>query len=68
MYDSLWLHELCCLGQNTRVGTLALLQDIVSSQGSNPGPLALQVDSLPAEPQEYYSFSLSPFIDEVIKA
>ena len=37
-------------GQNTGVGSLFLLQGIFLTQGSNPGP-ALQVDSLPAEPQ-----------------
>ena len=38
-------------GQNTGVGSLSLLQGIFPTQGSNPGPPALQVDSLPAEPQ-----------------
>ena len=38
-------------GQNTRVGSLSLLQRVVPTQGSNPGPPILQVDSLPAEPQ-----------------
>ena len=56
------------LGQNTRVGNLSLLQWIFSTQGSNPGPPTLQVDSLPAEPQKYYSFSLSTFIGEIIEA
>ena len=40
------------LGQNTGVGSLSLLQGIFSTQGSNPGLPALQVDSLPAEPLE----------------
>ena len=34
MSDSLRLH---CLGQNTGVGSLSLLQGIFSIQGSNPG-------------------------------
>ena len=38
------------LGQNTGVGNLSLLQGIIPTQGSNPDP-ALQVDSLPVEPQ-----------------
>ena len=42
-------------GQNTRVGSLSLLQRIITTQGSNPGikprSPALQVDSLQAEPQ-----------------
>ena len=37
-------------GQNTGVGSLSLLQGICPTQGSNPGPPALQADSLPAEP------------------
>ena len=41
-------------GQNTRIGSLSLLQGIFPTQGSNPGIqfryLALQVDSLPALP------------------
>ena len=37
------------LGQNTGVQSLSLLQGIFPTQGSNPP--ALQVDSLPAEPQ-----------------
>ena len=36
-------------GQNTGVGSLSLLQGIFPTQESNPG-LALQADSLPAEP------------------
>ena len=36
-------------GQNTGAGSLSLLQGIFPTQGSNPG-LALQADSLPAEP------------------
>ena len=38
-------------GQNTGVGSLSLLQGIFPIQGSNPGPPALQADSLPTEPQ-----------------
>ena len=38
-------------GQNTGVGSLSLLQGIFPTQGSNPGLLHLQADSLPAEPQ-----------------
>ena len=37
-------------GKNTRVGGHSLLQGIVPSQGSNPGPPALQADSTPSEP------------------
>ena len=37
-------------GQNTRVGSLSLLQGIFPTQGLNPSFL-LQADSLPAEPQ-----------------
>ena len=36
-------------GQNTRVGSLYLLQGIFPTQGSNPGLPALQADSLPTE-------------------
>ena len=53
--DSLWPHGLYSSwdspGQKTGVGSLSLLQGIFPTQGSNPGPPALQVDSLPAEPQ-----------------
>ena len=38
-------------GQNTGAGSCSLLQGIFPTQGSNPGILTLQVDSLPAEPQ-----------------
>ena len=38
-------------GQNTRVGSLSLLQGIVPTQGSKPRSPTLQSDSLPAEPQ-----------------
>ena len=37
-------------GQNTWMGSLSLLQEIIPIQGSNRSP-ALWVDSLPAEPQ-----------------
>ena len=41
MFYSLWLHGLYSpwnsLGQNTRVGSLSLLQGIFPTQGSNPG-------------------------------
>ena len=41
MSDSLWPHGLCSLwnspGQNTRVGSLSLLQETFPAQGSNPG-------------------------------
>ena len=54
MSDSLWPHELYSpwnsLGQNTRVGSLSLLQDL-PNPGIEPRSPALQVDSLPAEPQ-----------------
>ena len=39
--------------KNTRVGSLSLLQGIFPNPGIKPGPLALQVDSLPAEPRDY---------------
>ena len=39
------------LGKNTGVGCHALLQGIFLTQGLNLGFPALQVDSLPAEPQ-----------------
>ena len=43
MSDSLWPHGLCSPwnspGQNTRVGSLSLLQGIFPTQGSNPGLL-----------------------------
>ena len=38
-------------GQNTGVGSLSLLQGIFLTQGIEPRSLALQADSLPAEPQ-----------------
>ena len=38
-------------GKNTGVGCHALLQEIVPTQGSNPGSSALQVDSLPLSHQ-----------------
>ena len=38
-------------GQNTRMGSLSLLQGIFPTQGWNPSLPALQADSLPAEPQ-----------------
>ena len=37
-------------GKKTGVGCHALLQGIFPTQGWNPGPPALQVDSLPTEP------------------
>ena len=37
-------------GKNTGVGCQALLQEIFPMQGSNPGLLHLQADSLPSEP------------------
>ena len=43
-------------GENTGVGCHALLQGIFPTHGSNPGPLAVQADSLsselPGKPQE----------------
>ena len=39
-------------GKNTRVGCHSLLQGIFSTQGSNPGILYRQADSLPSEPQD----------------
>ena len=39
-------------GQNTGMGSLSLLQEIFPTQGLNPGLTTLQVDSLPAVPQE----------------
>ena len=56
---SLWPHELYPAklpwsqnspGKNTGVGCHALLQGIFPTQGLNPGPPALQVDSLLSEP------------------
>ena len=38
------------LHQNTRVGSLSLLQGILPTQGSNTGK-ELQAESLPAQPQ-----------------
>ena len=38
-------------GQNTGVGSLSLLQEIFATQGLGRPP-TLQMDSLPAEPQE----------------
>ena len=38
-------------GQNTGVGSLSLLQGIFPTQGVKPRSPAMQVDSLPAEPQ-----------------
>ena len=38
-------------GHNTRVGSLSLLQGELPNPGIEPKSLALQVDSLPAEPQ-----------------
>ena len=52
--DSLWLCGLYSPynspGQNTRVGSLSLLQGIFPTQGLKPRSPTLQVDSLPAEP------------------
>ena len=39
-------------GKNIGVGCPALLQEIFTIKGSNPGPPPLQVDSLPSEPPE----------------
>ena len=54
MSNSLWSHGLYSPwnspGQNSRVGSLSLLQRIFPTQGLNPGLETLQVDSLPAEP------------------
>ena len=47
MSDSLQPHGLYSAGQNTGVGSLSLLQGIFPTQGSNPGLLHWQVDSLP---------------------
>ena len=53
--DSLQPHELYgpwnSLGQNTGVGNLSLLQGDLPNSGIKPRSPALQVDSLPAEPQ-----------------
>ena len=38
-------------GQNTGAGSLSLLQGDLPNPGIEPSSLALQVDSLPAEPQ-----------------
>ena len=46
------VHGMNSPGQNTGEGSLSLLQGIFPTQGSSPGlSPALQVDSLPAEPQ-----------------
>ena len=54
MSDSLWPHGLYSPwnspGQNTGVGDLYLLQGIFPTQGSEPRPHTLWVDSLPTEP------------------
>ena len=51
--DSLWIHGLYSLwnspGQNTRLGSLSLLQGIFSIQVERRSP-TLQADSFPAEP------------------
>ena len=51
--DSLWPHGLDSPwnspGQNTRVGSLSLLQRIFPTQGIKPRALAFQINSLPAE-------------------
>ena len=56
MSDSLRLHRLYSPwnspGQNTGVGSLSLLQGDLLNPGIELGSLALQVDSLPAEPKE----------------
>ena len=49
--NSLGLHGLYSPGQNTKVGSLSLLQGIFPTQGSEPRSTTLQADSLPAEPQ-----------------
>ena len=41
-------------GKNTGVGCHAFLQGIFPTQGSNPGLLAWQADSLPSEPPSTY--------------
>ena len=55
MSDSLPPHGLYrpwnCLGQNTGVGSLSLLQGTFPNPGIKPKSPALQSDSLPAEPQ-----------------
>ena len=56
MYDSLWPHGLYspwnCLGQNTGVGSLSLLQGTFPNPGIKPKSPNLQAVSLPAETQE----------------
>ena len=53
--DSLWPHGLHSpwnsSGQNTGVSSLSLLQRIFPTQGSNPGLLHCQANSLPTETQ-----------------
>ena len=55
MSNSLRLHGLYSLwnspGQNTRAGSLSLLQGTFPPPGVKPSSLTLQADSLPAEPQ-----------------
>ena len=50
------------LGQNIGMGSLSLLQGIFAAQGSEPRSPALQVDSLPAEPQGKPKKSLEALI------
>ena len=55
MSDSLWHHRLYSpwnsLGQNTRVGSLSLLQGNLPNPGIERRSSTLQTDSFPAEPQ-----------------
>ena len=51
LFATPWTIPWNSLGQSTGVDSLSLLQENFPTQGSNPGSSALQVDSLPAEPQ-----------------
>ena len=59
MSDSLWPHGLYSPwnspGQNTGVGSLSFLQRIFPTQGSNPGLPHCRADSLPADPESWFS-------------
>ena len=52
-------------GKNTGVGCHALHQGIFPTQGSNPGPPALQVDSLQTEPPGNPSLNVSKALNSL---
>ena len=55
-------------GKNTGVGSPVLLQGILRAQGSNPGLLHWQADSLPSEPLERIDPFSSPRIVSKVKS